>query len=257
MIFLAVLKSLKIKNPNKKIKSKIIPYTIKRINNSYNSSKITGNISSATSIRNVITNNNNFIDQNILKNVLPINSLNILNTEFENNRGPIASSNFENIILTIIRKIETSNLLNSSYISEGLQNRIKKAALNSTSLEELIENISTKRYTNTRIKRILFHLLIGVTNIELDIFNKYGGPQYAKILGFNRNGKELLSIINKKSTIPIILKPAKYKNSCNPLLKKMLEIESISTDIYVLAYKNKNFKKGGQEFSTPIIVKNT
>lgn len=45
-------------------------------------------------------------------------------------------------------------------VSEGLEYRIKEAANVSTTLEGLLSYIKTKRYTHTRIQRILLHSLL-------------------------------------------------------------------------------------------------
>jgi hypothetical protein len=139
------------------------------------------------------------------------------------------------------------------YVSEGLENRIKKAAGNAGTLNELIDGSISKRYTRTRIQRILFSQLTGMTASEFENFNNYGGPQYIRVLGFNGKGQKLLYEINKLSILPVIMKTADFKNSCNPLLKRMLEIESIATDNYVLGYKNSEFRKAGQEYTQNVV----
>ena len=48
-------------------------------------------------------------------------------------------------------------------VTEGLENRIYSALKGSTTLSELIEKIKTKRYPETRIKRILIAALLGFT----------------------------------------------------------------------------------------------
>jgi predicted nucleotidyltransferase len=235
------------------LKSTITPLTIPRISNSYNTDEITGNISSATSIRKLISGTSKHLGFDDLEKTLPASSMSILKDEFEKGRGPVFSSDFENIILSNIRKMTKEQLKALPYVSEGLENRIKAAAENSGTLCELIENISTKRYTRTRIQRSIFSLLTGMTTPEFNMFNKFGGPQYIRVLGFNNNGKYLLSHINKKANLPVIIKTADFKRSCNPLFRRMLELEAASTDMYVLAYKNPDYKKSGQEFTENVV----
>jgi len=233
----------------KRLKSKITPISIKRINNAYNSEKITGSISSATSIRKLIQTKNNNLDM-----VLPTSCLNILKEEFNAGRGPIFSNTYELLILSSIRQMTKDQLKLLPYVSEGMENRIKNAAQTCGTLDELIEKICTKRYTRTRVQRILTSILTNLTSVELDTFNKFGGPQYARVLGLNNKGRQLLSIINKITRLPIITKTANFSNSCNPLLTRMLEIESSSTDIYVLGYQNPLYRKAGQEFTQNVNV---
>src|SRR5690606_26510003 len=72
----------------KRLNSKIVPFTIKRINNDYNTEKITGSISSATAIRKHLLNTQDFSLQNISE-TLPKSSFKILDEEFSNGRGPV------------------------------------------------------------------------------------------------------------------------------------------------------------------------
>ncbi len=88
----------------------------------------------------------------------------------------------------------------------------------------------------------------------MDLFQQYGGPQYARILGFNNKGREILSKMKKNSVLPIVTKPVDYKSSCNRLLKRMLEIEAQGTDLYVLGYKNPAYRKAGQEYTQNIVL---
>lgn len=247
-----------------KLGSKIKPYTIKRVANEYNSEVIEGAISSATSIRKHISsiegikksiNKENSKESNIpwftdsLLHTLPESSLEILSREFIEGRGPVFSGDFENIVLSALRSMSIKEISELPYITEGLENRFKAAAENSGSLVELIESISTKRYTITRIKRCLFSILTGIKSKELLEFNLFGGPQYLRVLGFNNNGRRLLSKIKISASLPVIVKAADFKASSNPLLARMLQIEATSTDQYVLAFSNSIYKKSGQEFT--------
>ena len=230
----------------KKLQSNIRPYTIKRIKNQYNQETLTDNISSASSIRKCIENNVHLDD---ISFAIPKLTQSVLKSEFEYGRGPVFKENFEHTILSLLRKIKTVELGKSAYICEGLENRIKKFSMLSGTLNELIENVATKRYPKTRIQRILFNMLLGLTSEELSEFMNFGGPQYTKVLAFNQNGQKLLSHIKQNSRFPVITKPSAFRNSCNTLLKKMLEFDCISTDIYVLGYNSSKYKYGGQEFT--------
>ena len=237
----------------KRIKSSIRPATIKRVSNSYNEKELTGSVSSATAIRNKIKSEG--INSKSIAGSLPPYCLSILKDNFDNKKGPVFIDSFDGIIMSLLRKKSVDELRNLPYVAEGLENRIKKACLETTSINELIDKVSTKRYTRTRIQRILFSMLSGLTANELDTFNEYGGPQYIRVLGFNEKGRDVLSKIKKTAMLPVITKPSTYARSCNPLLRKMLEYDSLSTDLYVLTYNNPRHMKAGDEFTkSPVII---
>ena len=238
----------------KKIKSSIKPQTIYRIANTYNTREITGNISSATAIRLNMLDENGKIRENTVDEVMPVTSKSILEEELLHGRGPVFPNNLETMLLYTLRHKSRDQLREYPYVSEGLENRIKNAAENCGSFEELIDIVCTKRYTRTRIQRILFSILIGIKGKDLQSFIEYGGPQYIRVLGFNKKGRELLSKAKKKHAyLPIMVKTADFRNTCNPLLRRMLELEAQATDTYVLGYRNSWFRRAGQDFTQNII----
>lgn len=239
----------------KKLKSKIIPLTLKRIGNEYNSDRMTGVISSATAIRkSILCSRTDINTYKVPEQAMPALAYSVIKEEFEAGRGPVSFNDFESIILSAVRKMSAEQIKTLPYVGEGLENRIKAASDKSGSLSELIDAVCTKRYPRTRIQRILCSILTGITSLESDTFIRYGGPQYIRVLGFNKTGRSILSQMKNKSTLPVIVKTSDFKNSCNPLLRRMLEIEAASADMYVLAYKNPAFRKPGQEFTQNIVI---
>ncbi len=119
------------------------------------------------------------------------------------------------------------NFNNLSEISEGLDNKIIKEIYNSNSYEEFVLNIKSKRYTYTKISRLLTQIFIGLDIYNSkNLFNK--DLLYARILGFNNKGREILKEMKKTSTIPLITKVP--KNIDNPLL----ELDIAATKCYSL-----------------------
>ena len=241
------IKALKI------LDSSIIPTTIARTSNSYTQKDLSGFISSATSIRNSIE--NGLFESTELKNTMPSFAYEMLKEEFMSGKGPVFSSHYENSILTLLRTLSCAEIKDMPYITEGLENRLKKAGLISSTMQQLIINSSTKRYTKTRLNRIMFNLLIGIKKNDVTSYNNNGGPQYIRILGMNDNGKSLLAKAASTSSLPIMVKTGTYKKSCNPLFISMFEAECRSTDVYVLGYKNPEYKKGSQDMThNPVII---
>ena len=192
---LSKISSITIKEPNdllalsyvKEIimnKYKIIPITIKRTNN-YNEKNLTGNISSATSIREAIKKGNDY------SKAIPPESYNSIIKYNENQ--------YFNILKYKI--IEDNNLSIYQGVDEGLENKIKKEILNCSNLEELIKKIKSKRYTYNKIKRMLTHIICSYTKEES---KNSKNIKYIRVLGFSQKGKKYLNIIKKESSLPII-----------------------------------------------------
>ncbi len=237
----------------KRLNSAIIPMTIKRVGNEYNSTELSGEISSATSIRRIIAGNSWPAARKLLAAALPVQSLTILEREFELGKGPIFSSDFSMLLLSSLRRMSVEEISTLPYMDEGLENRFKRAAENTGSYQELLNAVFTRRYTNTRIQRCLFSLLTGLRRDSFDRFNKNGGPPYIRVLGFNNTGRQLLSSVKGSSLLPVITKTADFKNSDIPCAAAMLNLEAAATDQYVLGFRKSGLRKSGSEYMRNVI----
>jgi predicted nucleotidyltransferase len=232
----------------KRISGRMRPLTIKRTGAGHNDPAICGAVSGAAAIRNAILSKN--LDLSALGDVMPATSLSLLKRDFDLGKGPVSGEKFGKIILSLLRSMDPEELANYPDMSEGLENRILEASSQSGTLEELVENIGTKRYTRTRIQRILMSVLIGMTADAVRGFDDNGGPQYLRILGFSEKGRALLALAKEKAALPIIVKPSNFKDSDDPDIRRMLALESHSTDIYVMGYESSGYRLGGQEYTS-------
>ena len=173
----------------KKYNSNIQPIAISRREADYNSTSFSNNIASATAIRNLV-NNKSF---DIINNLLPISSLEILMEEIRNGHIVIGLSVFEKEIIYNLRKMSVDEIRNLPDVSEGLEFAIKNAANSCNSIVEFLNIVKSKRYTSTRLQRILLYTLLGITKKDMEISKKT--LPYVRVLGFNDNGKNLISEI--------------------------------------------------------------
>ena len=112
-------------------------------------------------------------------------------------------------VLSRILTEEAEHLRSILGVSEGLEHRLRRAALSSRSYDELIEAVRSKRYPRTRIRRLLLHLLLGLSADEAQYFDEQG-PLYARVLAFDDDGRRLLRNIKKRAQIPVIAKTARF-----------------------------------------------
>ncbi|MGM0471085.1 MAG: nucleotidyltransferase [Bacillota bacterium] len=236
-------------------KSKIKPLTIKRCGADYHQTTIKGQIASATAIRNSLLSNRSLSS---VKNSIPDYTYNLLLQAQKEGRTPIALQDFTLPLLTLLRRTTSSQLTAIEDVTGGLENRIKEAANNTACLTELINKIKTKRFTQTRIQRILLQFLLDLNQKLLHKFDQSGGPQYLRVLGFNQQGQQLLSLINKQSITPVISKVSNHYRSNYPpttLSEEMLAMEVRATNLYSLAYNNPQLQISGQDYRPPVILK--
>lgn len=221
-------------------KSTIKAETIRRIKSNYSDINLTGEISSATAIRQSIKKNNELED---IKESVPLTTFNTLQSHM---KDLVFKNDFENLIFYKIRSMSLKELSEIHDVTEGLENRIKEKALVAESLEELILAIKTKRYTYTRIQRILFKALLNIkkTDVKHD-------PRYLRILGFNQKGRKLIRMLNDSSNLPVITN-LKHYHPQDLIASQMIEKDILATNIYQLA---KNKKTGNLDFlNSPVII---
>ena len=217
----------------KKYNSIIQPIAMPRHESGHNDLNYHGNIASSTAIRN-ITKNNGF---DILRKLMPEPSYTNLIKNIKVGHVVPDLSVFEKEIIFNLRKMSIYDISQLPDVSEGLEFAIKNAANSCNSLVELLNIIKSKRYTQTRIQRILLYSLLGITKKDIAISKKT--QPYVRVLGFNEKGKYLISEVakaNPKLNIITSVKKFTDKNS-NRNLKSMLEKDIWATDVYTIGYE--------------------
>lgn len=134
--------------------------------------------------------------------------------------------NCEIALLAKLRQMSKDEFKKIADVNEGLENRIFDAVKTAGSLTELYDLIKTKRYTMSRIKRIVLRAYLGIEDDSAQ-------APYIRILGFNDTGRNLLSEMKKTADLPII---TKY-SQCSDDIKEYFEKECLYTDLYNLGYK--------------------
>lgn len=235
------LKALKQEN------SSIIPFSIKRNKVDYNSTEIVDGFASATAIRKIALTN----DVWSLRKAMPMPSFDLMYDQLRAGKTVPNLSRFEHEIIYNLRKMTLEEIADLPDVSEGLENLIKNAANSCNTIQELVSIIKSKRYTETRIRRILVYCLLNIT--KKDMLNSKKINPYVRVLGFNVRGKELISAIaHSNPKLDIITSPRRYLDeSNNKVLKAMLEKDIFATDIYTLGYDFDSFSN--LDFTTPVI----
>ncbi len=204
-----------------KINSNIIPLTMKREGSKYNDKELNTIFSSATSIRENIKNGYNL---HSLESYMPSPSLELLKSLADNNYPFV----FEENMYSYIKYRLLTNCINFNNlfeIKEGIDNKFIKEIYNSSSFEDLVLKSKSKRYTYTKISRLLTQLFFSLDNYNFnELLQK--DNLYARVLGFNNKGRAILKEMKNKSSIPIITKVPKNIDN------KLLQLDIQSTKAY-------------------------
>ena len=216
----------------KKYKSIIKPISIARFEAGHNDLSYHSNIASGTTIRNIIKNGN----FDILRRLVPESSYSILMDNIKQTHIVPDLSVFERQIFYNLRKMSIDEIRQLPDVTEGLEFSIKKAANSCNSIYEFLNIIKSKRYTSTRLQRILLYSLLGITKKDIELSKKV--TPYIRVLGLNNKGKFMISEIAKANPkLEIITSVKRFlDNSNNKNLKTMLNKDIFATDVYTLGF---------------------
>ena len=218
----------------KKFSSNIEPFTIPRIFSNYNSLEINRSFASSSAIRHLIS--SGCIEK--LSSIMPVKSYSVLCSCLQNGNFVLSLSAYEKIILYSLRTMSLEAISNIPEVSEGLEIVLKNASDSCNTISMLLASCKSKRFTLTRLQRILLYILLGITKKDME-FSKTVIP-YVRVLGMNSQGQKLISQICKSNpSLAVITSLKRFQNSnAHFPLQKMLSIDKRASDIYTLGFTN-------------------
>src|SRR5699024_9904117 len=134
-------------------------------------------------------------------------------------------------------------------VDEGLENRIKKTARDTTSFYEWIKKIKTKRYTWTRLQRVFAHILTNTTKDDVQQCVSDETVPYVRLLGMTKTGQSYLNARKKDMDVPLTSTLAGTES-------RLLSIEEKASHAYysiIPPKKRQAFYH--QELQPPIMIK--
>ena len=105
--------------------------------------------------------------------------------------------NMDRAMLAWLRGLQAQDFAALPDVSEGLEHKLAAAARNAGSVAELIETVKSKRYTHSRIRRILMRAYLQLTE-------PFERVEYIRVLGFRKQSSDLLRRIRESTTVPIV-----------------------------------------------------
>ncbi|ACB84936.1 nucleotidyltransferase [Natranaerobius thermophilus] len=224
------------------LSSDISCITVQRQGSPYHKSEISGKFSSATAIRQAAKNG----DLSLIKHTVPDQTWNLLS---QNKTDWIFFKMLEQHILYKFRITNKETIEQLMEWEQGLENRIYNASLDSCTLEEFISKLKTKRYTRTRLNRLMLHALMEIDKSLLNHFNTTG-PPYLRVLGMNQRGRQALKTISDRASLPILTRPARDLRSLSHYCRQCFHWEVKASAFYNLLKQ----KDGREEYIRPPIV---
>lgn len=129
-------------------------------------------------------------------------------------------------LLTTTRK----ELKQIHLVDEGIENLLKDKIVTCKNMEELVLSLTSKRYTRSRIQRMLIHILMNNTKDQIIDAMQIN---YIRILKMNNNGQSYLNKIKKSCEYKLITNFSSYHHSA-------LDIEFKATKLLSCLSSNPN-----------------
>lgn len=143
-----------------------------------------------------------------------------------------------------LRLLTAPEIAQCCQCSEGLENLLKAAA-DCQSLEEALAFCTHKRYTTSRIRRLLCQLLLNVSRSTIE----QSRPAYIRVLAFDDIGRALLKAMKETATLPIITKLGRSpEQRQSQAFAEQIMLETKASDLWSLLQNDKRYKKVGSDF---------
>ena len=219
----------------------IQPLYLQRTDEGYNSTAIGNSIASASAIRRAMADGNESWQQAVPDYM----------------HAALAAGGYDaqllwQLLKYRLRLLTPQQLAERCEASEGIENLLSKAA-DCTSLPAALAACSSKRYTASRIRRLLLQIILDRPKAVW----QQQVPAYLRVLAFNNTGRQLLHKMKTNAQLPIINKLGKnalYND--NAAYRTQLSAEVTATDLWSLLQKDAALNRSGNDFyQAPVYIR--
>ena len=212
----------------RRLGSRITPITIGRADAAHGDTEVgETNICSATALRSLALK-----DIDSAAKYMPEIAFKYLKQQAYYGRSPISMANLDVAILSRLRLMSKAQLENIPGVSEGLHNRLYDAIRKASTVEDIVKNTVTKRYSASRIRRII---IAAATGVNKSIFEA-GELPYIRVLGQSVKGREILRVARNTSILPKVFKTSDVRELDDPLADDFFRAECNAYDLYSLGF---------------------
>ena len=209
-----------------KTNSKIEPIFSVRENSDYTSEVVNGKDTSATAIRAKLTKKRK---ASSVKKLIPKTSYNLLKHELEISGLP-DDKLYSDLAMYVIKTKPLKEMAQIYDMTEGLENRFKEKANKIKDLTTLLLEVKSKRYTYTRLKRIVAKLVLGINKNCVEKLYEIDKLPFIKVLGFSNNNSKLLNELNCNTNL--IIRNSNVVEKPSKLYTELAQIEDNANAVY-------------------------
>ena len=147
-------------------------------------------------------------------------------TEYSSSSAVVSSADrFDQLSFLFFRFFGEADFEEIFEASGGVGNRLVKAAANSPSYKSFCSSASTKKYTDSRLRRAALYSMLGVSKKDLTV-----PPSFTYLLAANEKGRKYLSSLVRPA-IELITKPSDLNGVSD---RKQIALENRADELYSL-----------------------
>lgn len=206
---------------------------IVRIGKEHNDLIATGHYDSATAIRKVL------LDSPLNSISVPPKSREKINEFYEKHGKFNYFNNYLSLLYYKIIELGPEKLNDIYEVTEGLNNKIYSNVFMHNNIDDFIMSLKSKRYTYSKLRRVLLNILLDLTNDDIRYFMSTN-TNYVKVLAFNDIGRNIIKETRQNGTILITRYSDYNKYNLNASELPLFKLTDKSTNIYNISLDNKN-----------------
>ncbi|MDE7311723.1 MAG: nucleotidyltransferase family protein [Eubacterium sp.] len=216
-----------LKNPNNilaleyqkalaKISSPIRVHPVLRQGEGYHSSHLSGSFASASAIRRFLASRpaakNGFSWQQApLKHAMPASALRLL-LEYERSYPLLYENDCSHMLHYCLLSHAADGFAGYADCTPDLSNRILKHLGGYTGFSGFCTLLKSKNLAYTRVSRMLTHILLDIRQSDYAYWRSHSYMPYAKVLGFRKDARSLLTHLKKQTSVPLLTRAADARN---------------------------------------------
>lgn len=208
--------------------SSIEPFTNTRIGSDYHSYKLSDAFSSAISIRQSLSMQDNLA---MVCAQLPGETYDIMKEDFHKT-FPVFTADFSSMLKFKLIREREHGFTRYLDVTKSISDKLVRDTFKMQEYDDFCDILKTKDVTYARISRCLSHIMLDIYADEVQQYMESGIVFYARALGFNSQAAPLTKKLKQNTSIPLITKASSAAANLYPLGRQQFEHDIYASHVY-------------------------
>lgn len=189
-------------------------------------------------------------DMTSLENAVPGPVLEIFCSYF-NEYPAIEADDFSSILGYRLLALTPEGFAGIADTGPALNNRFSNFKYQYESFTQFCELNKSREITYTRISRALLHLILDITEADINLGKQADYIPYLRILGFKKSSAGLLTLLKENAAVPLIAKLADARRQLSREALAILDMDISAAELYEMVKTVKYHRISQKERTTP------